>query len=92
MKKEWIIVILLIAVSLALTLIGYLNLPDPVIVQFNFKGEVSNTMSKTAAVTLPFAITLVSAIFYGIRKESKLLLISIIGIAVSAMTLFFNLH
>lgn len=77
----------------ALAVYSYMILPDTVAVQIGVDGQVSNTMPKLLAVTLPLVITLggCGVTVFG-KKESKVkgIVLSVVGIGVMIVTILFN--
>lgn len=84
---------IIIVISLGLGIYGYMVLPDMVTVQIDMSGNPSNTYPKILAVVLPALLSIGGAIgyYFSERKENKYLILSIIGLLISIITLFFNI-
>ena len=81
--------IILIIISAALAIVGFVILPDIVKV----KMDGSNPLPKALAVIIPFLIVSVSSLMYIkaiVQKEIKYLILSVFGIAIQIFTLIAN--
>ena len=93
MKKNLISIILL-AVSVVLSVVLWLVLPDVVAVQIGMSGEVTNTMPKVLAILIPLGVSVFGSVMNLTGKaETKIKgYVSMgIGIFIMLFTLIFNL-
>ncbi|MDD6090417.1 MAG: DUF1648 domain-containing protein [Clostridiales bacterium] len=91
MKKNSISILLVIA-AIGLGVISWLLLPDVVAVQVGFDGQITNTLPKIPAVAIPLGVSLVGSVMNLTgQKEKKGYILSVAGIAVMVLSLFFNL-
>lgn len=92
-KKKLMVALLVLAAALAA--IGYLVLPDRLVMQLTFSGEAGNTMNKPLGLLLPFALTSVFAVLQGNaddrRDQWKYFFVSVIGLVVYGFTFAVNL-
>lgn len=84
----------LMAAGIVLLIIGFVVLPDTVVVQVNFSGEASNTVNKLFGIGLPFLCTEVFGFAYTKQaddgKNQKYAVISAVGVLASLLTIVFN--
>ena len=79
-------------VAAALAVIGYIVLPDTLVVQFDMAGHPGNTMPKLLALGISLLISLSGSAFWLFsQKKNKGLLVGIIGIVMLILTFVFNL-
>lgn len=93
MKKKYIVIAMIIF-ALVLTAIAYFLLPDRVVVQVKTDGTPSNILPKTAAVLIPFGLSLGGAVWFaldGSREKFKSIFLYAIGCIVTVITLLFNM-
>lgn len=91
-NKKLIIAIIIMAVAVAMAIVGFIILPDTLVVQINGTGQASNTMPKILGMLIPFLICIVFSIMYlKSEKGSKSLIVSLIGIVAFALLFIFNL-
>ena len=93
-RKETIIGILMIAVTAALGIAGFLLLPATLTVQVNLSGEATNTMPKALGLLIPVALSAVFSVLYmkgGAETRMRNLVVAIVGLAVMVVTFIFNL-
>ena len=92
MKKNWIgIFIMIIAIGLGIC--AWFLLPEVVAVQVGMDGQVTNTMPKLLAILIPFVISAAGVVMNLTNKKEnsmKGFVLSLVGIAVMLLTLFFN--
>ena len=92
MKKNLIsIVIMMIAIGLGIC--AWFLLPEVVAVQVGMDGQVTNTMPKLLAILIPFVISAAGVVMNLTNKKEnsmKGFVLSLVGIAVMLLTLFFN--
>ena len=94
MKKEKALGIGIIALSLVLTLVGWLILPDTLIIQIGANGQASNTLPKLPALLIPLALSCVfSGLYLGnvTGRRSRDLLLAVAGIGLSIVMIVVNL-
>lgn len=87
-----------VAVSAVLMIIGFIVLPNTLVVQLTAGGEVGNTMSKLFGLLIPFALTVIfSFLFYLNSVDSRvpndvgMLAGAAVGIVVMICIFCFNL-
>ncbi len=92
-KKQKIIALIIIVLSAALAVIGYIILPDMLIVQLRADGSVGNTLAKPLGLLIPLAISVIFSVLYmkNDTKPNKHLAISIVGIAIYGFIFIMNL-
>lgn len=86
--------IAIIILSIVIAVIGFIVLPDIVVVQLRMDGHTTNSMPKAIAVLIPWALTAGGALWQLFMKgeeKSKALSVSVIGIVVSIVTIIMNL-
>ena len=94
MKKDKVLGIGIIALSLVLTVVGWLILPDTLIIQIGADGRASNTLPKLPALLIPLALSCVcSGLYMGnvTNRRSRDLLLAVAGIGLSIVTIIINL-
>lgn len=91
--KTKCISIVLIAAAIGLAVFSWFLLPDVVAVQIGLDGQVSNTMPKALAVAVPLGISVVGSVMNLTsrdEKNSKGFLLSLVGLALMALSLLVN--
>ena len=86
--------IAIIILSIVIAVIGFIALPDIVVMQLRMDGHTTNSMPKTIAVLIPWALTAGGALWQLFMKgeeKSKALSVSVIGFVVSIVTIITNL-
>jgi len=93
MKKERIAAAAAITgVAAMLAIIGYIILPDTLVVKFNMAGEATSYMPKLAALALSFVISMIGCgIWLFAPNKNKGILVSIVGILTTILMFIFNL-
>ncbi len=91
MNKNKLIAIAIIAISIILTIIGYIVLPETLIIQITASGQAGNTASKALGLLVPLGLSCVFAVLYYIRESYKDLFISVIGLLTYIFVFVFNL-
>ncbi len=94
MKKvnKNIIIISIVLSSVILAVIGYVVLPDTLVMQFTPSGEAGTTMPKILGLVVPLFITVTfSILFYKNKDSKKHLIIALIGLLIYAFIFIFNL-
>lgn len=94
MKKEKMIGLVIIAVSVILAVMGFMVLPETLIVQIGLDGQASNTLHKIPALLIPFALSTVFSILYmrgNGEKKSHNLIVAVIGVIVAIIMFVVNL-
>ena len=80
--------------ALIFAVVGYIALPDVVVMQRGFSGEVTNTLPKWAALAIPFVITVVGAFSFRSsvlrERQQRSIVIVAAGISLSLIMLFFQ--
>lgn len=92
-SKDKIIAYIIISVSVILFIVGYLLLPNEIVVQIGFDGKPSNTLPKIIGLFIPFLISSLFAFISlkGNREtKAKNLIISIIGIVIFIFMFIMN--
>ncbi|MGN1346428.1 MAG: DUF1648 domain-containing protein [Eubacteriales bacterium] len=92
MKKNLINIIFVIA-AIGLGVISWLLLPDIVALQVGVDGQITNTMPKVWAVSIPLVVSVVGSVMNLTGKEEKNKkgsILSVVGIAIMALSLLFN--
>lgn len=93
MKKK-VVSTLFVILSIVLSVVSWLLLPETVVVQVGIDGQVTNTMPKILAVIIPLGVTVVGAVMNLTGTEEinkKAYTLSVVGVAVTILTLIFNL-
>ena len=90
--KKLMISICIIAVAAIMAVVGFIVLPETLVVQINTAGQPANTLPKVFGILIPFLICVVSAIMYlKIEKGAKSLVVSLVGVLVFALLFLFTL-
>lgn len=85
---------MIIVLSVALAVIGYIILPDMLIVQLRVDGSAGNTLAKPLGLLIPLAMSVVFSFLYmksDTKERYKHLVISLIGIAIYGLIFLMNL-
>jgi len=93
-NKEKVIGIVIIAVSVILAVMGFMVLPETLIIQIGLDGQASNTLQKIPALLIPFALSTVFSILYlrgNGEKKSRNLIVAVIGVIVTIIMFVVNL-
>lgn len=83
----------LLSAAVLAAVIGFIVLPETLVMQLSANGQAANTMIKPVGLLIPFAITAIFAVMF-FRNEPanpKLLVGSIVGIVAFILTFAFNL-
>ena len=94
MKRDKLLGIEIIALSLVLAAVGWLILPDTLIIQIGVNGQASNTLPKLPALLIPLALSCVfSGLYMGnaTGRRSRDLLVAVAGIGMSIVMIVVNL-
>ncbi|MEG0771380.1 MAG: DUF1648 domain-containing protein [Clostridia bacterium] len=93
-KKKLIVGILLFLVPLILVIIGFIVLPDKLIVQINFSGNPGNMMPKVLGLILPMVISSLFAFLYISSDERKInnIVFSLLGTLLLVLIFIFNIR
>ncbi|MDD6468264.1 MAG: DUF1648 domain-containing protein [Erysipelotrichaceae bacterium] len=91
MKKN-LISMLFIVVAIGLGVVSWFFLPDVVAVQVGIDGKITNTMPKVLAIAIPLGVSIVGSAMNLTGKETnkKGYILSVVGIAILIVSLFFN--
>ncbi|MEG1719687.1 MAG: DUF1648 domain-containing protein [Clostridia bacterium] len=93
-EKKLIVGILLFLVPLILVIIGFIVLPDKLIVQINFSGNPGNMMPKVLGLILPMVISSLFAFLYISSDERKInnIVFSLLGTLLLVLIFIFNIR
>jgi len=86
-----IIVSLVIFSAVALSICGYMLLPDTLVVQLKSSGQAGNTMPKLIGLAFPLIISVVSAVLYYFNEKRKHLFVAIVGVLIFVFIFVVNL-
>lgn len=91
-KKKAIIMVLLITVAVALTIIGYITLPDVLIMQIQANGTAGTTLPKPIGLAIPLLVTIIFSVLYYKRNNnnSRNIGVALLGILMFVLTFVFN--
>lgn len=92
MKKNLIPIALAVA-AIILGVLCFFLLPDVVAVQIGADGQASNTMPKALAIVIFLGVSVLGSVMNLTGKEEnrkKGYVLSVLGIALMVLTLFFN--
>lgn len=89
-RKRLVILVVMLVLSAALFALGMIILPDTLVVQVTASGADGNTLPKLLGLLLPFGLSVIFAILYYKKGESKDFLLALLGIAVYGLTFYFN--
>jgi len=91
-NKKLIISIGIIAVAVAMAIVGFIILPETLVVQVNSAGQAANLMPKFLGILIPFLLCVVFSVLY-MKSENggKSLIISLIGLVAFVLLFVFNL-
>lgn len=90
-NKKLIITATIIVIAVILAIVGYIVLPDVLIMQISFSGEPSSTLPKLAGLALPFALSVIFAGLYYSSENKKNLFVSAVGIVIFVFMFVVNL-
>ena len=93
LSKEKKIGMVFIVISIILSVLGYIMLPETVVVQIGLDGKTGNTLPKLAAILLPLGVTLISTglyMFSGTSNRTKNLVFAGIGILMAVFGIIVN--
>lgn len=94
MKGKQIVAIAVIVIALALAVVGYIILPDTLVMQVTATGTPGTTMPKLLGLAIPTLISIGAALYFLLNKNSesnKVLFVSLIGIFAFILTFIFNI-
>lgn len=92
--KTKIISVIMIVIAVIIAIVGYVILPDQVIIQIGSDGKASNIVPKIFGVLIPLALTVFGAIMLNLGDQSKkwtYIIVAIAGYVVAAFTFIMNL-
>lgn len=89
--KKLIITTAIIIISILLTIVGYIVLPDNLVMQVTVGGAASNTMPKILGLLVPFGLSSIFAVVYYKTGTVKNLIISVVGLLSYILVYIFNL-
>ena len=93
LSKEKKIGMVFIVISIILAVLGYIMLPETVVVQIGLDGKAGNTLPKLAAILLPLGVTLISTglyMFSETSNQTKNLVFARIGILMAVFGIIVN--
>ena len=91
-NKKLIIAVCIIAAAVILAVVGFIVLPETLVVQINAAGQASNTLPRFLGILIPFLIcTVFSLLYLKSEKDTKSLIVSLVGIVVFVLLFVFNL-
>ncbi len=93
-NKEKVIGLVIVAVSVILAVVGFIVLPETLIVQIGLDGQASNTLPKIPALLIPLALSTVFSVLYmkdNAEKKSRNLIVAVIGVVVAIVMFVVNL-
>ena len=83
--------IVILALAVTLTVVGFLVLPETLVMQITLSGEGGTTMPKIFGLLLPLALSGIFSILYYKNENSRNLIVALVGLALYAFTFAFNL-
>lgn len=93
-KKQTVIGIIIIAIAVISSVIGYIILPDTLIMQLRADGSAGNTFSKPLGLLIPLAVSVIFSFLYiksDGNEKNKHLIVSMVGIAIYIFIFIVNL-
>ena len=81
----------ILLLEIILVIIGFLILPDTLVMQITASGGAGNTMPKIVGLAIPFLLCAIFAVLYYFNTNKKHLLIAGLGVVLTVITLVFNL-
>lgn len=90
-SKSLLLVAAIILVELALSIVGFIILPETIAIQVTASGEAGNMMPKIVGLALPLLLNIAFAVMYYLKRNKSYLFISIVTIAVSVFIIGFNI-
>jgi uncharacterized membrane protein len=94
MKGKQILAIAVIVIALALAIVGYIVLPDTLVMQVTATGAAGTTMPKLLGLAIPTLISVGAALYFLLNKKTEnneVLIISFVGIFAFILTFVFNI-
>lgn len=94
MKSKQIVAIAVIVIALALAIVGYIVLPDTLVMQVTVSGDAGTTMPKLLGLGIPTLISVGAALYFLLNKNNesnKVLFVSFVGIFAFILTFVFNI-
>jgi lysylphosphatidylglycerol synthetase-like protein (DUF2156 family) len=90
--KKAIIMVLLITVVVALAIIGFITLPDVLIMQIQANGSAGTTLPKPIGLAIPLLVTVIFSVLYYKRNNNsnRNIGVALLGILMSVLTFVFN--
>ena len=91
-KKKAISMVILITVAVALTIIGYIILPEVLIMQIQANGAAGTTLPKPIGLAIPLLVTIIFSVLYYKRNNnnSRNIGVALLGILMFVLTFGFN--
>ena len=89
-KTKVLLTIGIFLAAIALTVVGWVILPDTLVLQVTMSGETGTTLPKIAGLAIPFLISGIFAVLYYVHENRKHLLISVAGLAIYIVIFLMN--
>ena len=89
-KKKAIIMVFLIIIAVVLTIIGYIILPDVLVMQIQADGAAGTTLPKPIGLAIPFIVTVLFSVLYYRGNNNRHIGIALLGILMFVLTFVFN--
>ena len=91
-RKKAIIMALLITIAVVLTIIGFITLPDVLIMQIQANGSAGTTLPKPIGLAIPLLVTIIFSVLYYKRNNnnSRNIGVALLGILMFVLTFVFN--
>ena len=84
--------IVILALALVLTVVGYLVLPETLVMQITLSGEGGTTLPKIIGLLVPLALSgIFSVLYYKNENSSRSLIVALVGLAMYAFVFAVNL-
>ena len=90
-NKRFILCGGLILIGLALYVIGVIILPSTIGLQMQLDGTMDNHINKYIGLLIPLVLTVGGSVFFYLKKESRALGFSALGVVLSVITFWMNL-
>ncbi len=93
-KAKQVVAITVIAIAAVLAIVGYIVLPETLVMQVTATGTPGTTMPKLLGLAIPTLISIGAALYFLLNKKfesNKSLWVSLIGILAFILTYAFNI-
>ena len=94
MDKKKTAALIMVLIGVVLAVVGYLVLPETVVIQIDTHGRPANTLPKVAAIIIPLLFNVVGAVIHVTAGESqsrRAVIISGAGYALALLSIIINL-